>query len=156
MDPSCPQGGHFRQGCWRQLRHHATGVVAAVGTAQVGSTMSKSPGEAASIALWMLSEARMCFGGLPPIVTVTVSIDCLAFDGWPAAAVLAVVMTSSPHFAAVVPAGVYCACCCTAQFGRLVGALPVMVESLHLTFVRGRGTPSLPTRATVPAVLPKP
>jgi hypothetical protein len=42
----------------------------------------------------MLAEAAMCFGVLPPIVTVTVSIDCLAFDGWPGAAVLAVVMTN--------------------------------------------------------------
>src|SRR3981189_1211770 len=75
------------------------GVVGAVGVAQVGSIMSKSPGWAASIALWMLAEARTWTGALPPIVTVTVSIDCLAFDGWPAPAVLAVVMTSSPHFA---------------------------------------------------------
>jgi len=30
------------------------------------------------------------------MVTVTVSIDCLAFDGWPLVAVLAVLMTSSP------------------------------------------------------------
>src|SRR3981189_3102084 len=108
--------------------------------------MSKSPGEAASIALWMLSEARMCFGGLPPIVTVTVSIDCLAFDGWPAAAVLAVVMTSWPHCASE---PVYCACCCKVQFGMPHGTFPLIVKSLQDTLVRGRDTPSLPTRATV-------
>src|ERR1700704_599789 len=112
---------------------HATGVVGAVGVAQVGSIMSKSPGLAASIALWMLAEARTWTGALPPIVTVTVSIDCLAFDGWPGPAVWAVVMTSSPHFASgVVPVGPpYCACCCTAQFGTPVGTLPVMSKSLQ-------------------------
>jgi len=71
---------------------------------QVGSTMSKSPGEAASIALWMLSKAKMCFGGLPPIVTVTVSIDCLAFDRRAGAGCVGGCDDSSPHLAAVVPA----------------------------------------------------
>src|SRR6266576_3105857 len=85
---------------------HATGVLGAVGVAQVGSIMSKSPGLAASIALWMLAEARTWTGALPPIVTVTLSIDCLAFDG------------------------------CTAQFGTPVGTLPVMSKSLQDTAVR--------------------
>src|SRR6266404_4820743 len=110
---------------------HATGVVGAVGVAQVGSIMSKSPGLAASIALWMLAEARTWTGALPPIVTVTVSIDCLAFDGWPAAAVLAVVMTSSPQRAVDPP---YCTCCCTAHSGTAVACtVPVIVVSLQLT-----------------------
>src|ERR1700686_694620 len=69
---------------------HGPAVVAM----QVGSTMIKSPGNAASIALWMLPEARTCFGVLPPIVTVTVSIDCLP---------LAAVMTSCPHCVDVAP-----------------------------------------------------
>ena len=51
------------------------GVVATV--VQFGSTMSKSPGAAASIALWSLALALTCVGALPPMVTVTASIDCL-------------------------------------------------------------------------------
>src|SRR5437016_10731952 len=93
--------------------------------------MSKSPGLAWSIAAWIEPEPRTCFGALPPIVTVTVSIDCLAFDGWPAAAVLAVVMTSSPQRAVDPP---YCTCCCTAHSGTAVACtVPVIVVSLQLT-----------------------
>src|SRR5205807_9834031 len=53
---------------------------------QVGSIMIRSPGLAASIAAWTESVGATCVGALPPIVTVTVSIDCLP---------LAAVMTSS-------------------------------------------------------------
>src|SRR6267378_2682608 len=67
--------------------------------ANVGSMMIKSPGAALSIALWIESKARTCVGALPPIVTVTVSIDCLP---------LAAVMTSWPHRASEPP---NCACC---------------------------------------------
>src|SRR6267143_1161308 len=96
---------------------------------QVGSMMIKSPGWAPSIALWMLAEAATCVGAWPPIVTVTVSIDCLAFDGWPAVAVLAVVITSSPHCASEPP---YWSCCWMGQSGTLLGTLTTMRESLQL------------------------
>jgi len=80
-------------------------------------------------------------------LTVTVvALYCIGVRiGWPAPAVLAVVMTSSPHFASgVVPVGPpYWACCCTAQFGTPVGTLPVMSKSLQDTAVRACGTPSL-------------
>src|SRR5207247_11284929 len=42
-----------------------------------GSTMIISPGAAASIAAWIDCDAVTCVGLLPPIVTVTVSIDCI-------------------------------------------------------------------------------
>ena len=67
---------------------HATGLVGAAAVAQVGSTMIKSPGAAASIALWIEPEAGTWVGGLPPTVTVTVSTDRLP---------LPAVMTSSPQ-----------------------------------------------------------
>jgi len=122
---------------------------------QVGSTMSKSPGEARR------SRSGCCpsedvLRWLPPIVTVTVSIDCLAFDGAPAPAVLAVVMTSSPHLAAVVPAGVYCACCCTAQFGTPTGTLPVMSSRSTLHSSGGERRYRCRREQQYPAVLPKP
>src|SRR5438309_1104018 len=107
------------------------------------SIISMSPGWAASIAAWMLAVGATCVGGLPPIVTVTVSIDCLP---------LAAVITSSPHCAVEPP---YCVCCCTAQFGTPEGTVPVMRRSPQVTPVNGRATPSEPTRATVPVVLPK-
>jgi hypothetical protein len=44
--------------------------------------MIKSPGSAASIAAWIESDGATCFGVLPPIVTVTVSIDCLPWKVW--------------------------------------------------------------------------
>src|SRR5580704_4540737 len=110
---------------------------------QVGSIMSISPGLAASIAVWMLAAAATCVGALPPMVTVTVSTDCLPLDA---------VITSSPHCAVKPP---YCTCCCTGQLGTPVGTAPVMVRSPQLTPVRGRATLSEPTRATVPAVVPK-
>src|SRR5258708_1734329 len=78
-------------------------VTPAVVTVQVGgpvgSTMIRSPGLAASIALWMLPVAATWVGALPPMVTVTESTDCLP---------LAAVITSSPHCALEPP---YCACC---------------------------------------------
>jgi hypothetical protein len=51
------------------------------------------------MAAWTEAVAGTGVGALPPMVTVTVSIDDWAFDG-PVVAVLAVVMTSSPHCAA--------------------------------------------------------
>ena len=55
---------------------HATGLVGAAAVAQVGSTMIRSPGLAASIAAWIEPEAATWVGALPPTVTVTASIDC--------------------------------------------------------------------------------
>ena len=52
--------------------------------------MIRSPGIAPSMAVWIEPEAATWVGTLPPIVTVTVSIDCLP---------LPAVMTSSPHCA---------------------------------------------------------
>src|SRR6267143_961364 len=78
--------------------HVVTAAAVALGT-NVGSTMIRSPGAALSIALWIESEARTWVGVLPPMVTVTVSIDCLP---------LAAVMTSSPQRACEPP---NCACC---------------------------------------------
>src|SRR5437763_1735522 len=54
---------------------HAVATPAAV--VQVGSIMIRSPGDAASIAAWTEAVGATCVGALPPIVTVTVSIDCL-------------------------------------------------------------------------------
>src|SRR6266478_4076415 len=76
--------------------------------------MIRSPGAAASIADWMVLPAAKRVGGLPPMVTVTESIDC-----WP----LAAVMTSSPHLAAG------CPCCCLAHRGTLRGTVQVMERS---------------------------
>src|ERR1700720_4193286 len=58
----------------------APAVVHAVGPAvvlPVGAMVNKSPGLAASIALWIVAEAATGGGALPPIVTVTVSIERL-------------------------------------------------------------------------------
>src|ERR1035441_10699623 len=78
--------------------------------------MIKSPGAAASIALWIVAEAETCVGALPPMVTVTVSTDCLP---------LPAVMTSCPHCAVVVdPPGLrfsYCVCCWMMQLGTPLG-----------------------------------
>ena len=91
----------------------AEGVVhAAVAPAvvvQVGSTIIKSPGEARSIAVWMLPEAATCLGVLPPTVTVTASIDCLP---------LPAVIISSPQLAEEL---LYCVCCWMTQAGTGVG-----------------------------------
>ncbi len=93
--------------------------------------MIRSPGLAASIALWMLADAATWVGALPPTVTVTVSMDCLP---------LAAVMTNWPHCVEVVPVGLYCACCCMRAIRHAaVGTVPVIVVSLQLTPVRGRG-----------------
>ena len=80
-------------------------------------------------------------GVLPPIVTVTVSTDCLPF---------AAVITSSAHCAGGALR------CWTAQAGTPLGTVPRISVSLQLTPVSARATPSLPTRATVPGPLPKP
>src|SRR5258705_4056007 len=78
----------------------------------VGSTIIRSPGWAASMALWMLAVAATCVGALPPLVTGMPSVDCLP---------LLAVTTSSPHSALEPP---YCTCCCTlhaATCGPVVG-----------------------------------
>src|SRR5579864_1243882 len=114
----------------------------------VGSTMIRSPGAAASMALWIVPEAWTWTGFLPPMVTVTVSIDCLP---------LPAVMTNSPHCAAKPP---YCACCCTAQAGTFEGTSPVIVPSFQVTLVKA--SPPTVTFGQAPVVghvlgwLPKP
>src|SRR2546423_15124345 len=115
--------------------------------------MIRSPGAALSIAVWMALSVAFgpvtYVGALPAIVTVTVSIDCLP---------LAAVMTSWAQRAEVpVLVGTVrwlIAHVDTADW--MTGTVPVMVVSLHVTFVRGWDTPSLPTRAAVPAVLANP
>src|SRR5579864_9068241 len=99
---------------------HAPGPEAVL---HVGSTMIRSPGAAPSIALWIVPEAETWVGALPPMVTVTVSIDCLP---------LPAVITNSPHCAAEPP---YCACCCTAQAGTFEGTVPVIFVSVQVTLV---------------------
>ncbi len=64
----------------------------------VGSMVMRSPGLAASIAAWTLAIAATWVGTLPPMVTVTVSMDNLP---------LAAVMTNSAQTALDVPAGQY-------------------------------------------------
>src|SRR5690242_5968338 len=90
--------------------------------------MMRSPGAALSTAvcsgfgriapkivlLGLLVETRV--GALPPIVTVTVSIDFVP---------LLVVMMSSPHCA------VGCPVCCKLQFGTPVGTVTLMLPSVH-------------------------
>src|SRR6267378_6438711 len=93
------------------------------------------------------------------MVTVTVSTDCLALDGWPEGAVFAVVITSWPHLAGALAAGPpYCCCCCTRQlnaFGRFAGTVAVMDRSPQLADRFSEVLPSALTRETVPAVVPK-
>src|SRR5579864_7920870 len=97
---------------------------------QVGSIISRSPGLARSIAAWMEADAATWVGALPPMVTVTVSIDA-----WPPAVVIA----NSPQCAVEPP---NMACCWIAHSGTLGGlrpvptrfAVPVMVVSDQLTF----------------------
>src|SRR2546430_2650985 len=124
--------------------------------------MIRSPGEALSIAFWMLlltPVAVTWVGPLPPIVTVTASIDCLPLPD---------VITSWPHLAGVggVPVGgfgfgpPYWNCCWIGQFipagdSTAVGTEAVIVVSFQPVTVSRRATPSAPTRATVPPV-PKP
>src|SRR5438034_1340048 len=69
-----------------------------------GSTMIMSPGVAASIAAWIDCDAVTCVGLVPPIVTVTVSIDCLRM-GAAAVPTFPVVMINSPQRAVEPP---YC------------------------------------------------
>src|SRR5579864_4920409 len=92
---------------------------------QVGSTMSKSPGAAASIALWTDWFAETWVGVLPPMVTVTVSTDCLP---------LPAVTSSCPHWALEPP---YCACCCIAQLGTPDGTVTRICVSDQLSMVAG-------------------
>ena len=93
--------------------------------------MIRSPGEALSSAFWMLlltPVAVTWVGVLPPIVTVTASIDCLP---------LAAVITSWPHLAGAVVAGPpYCTCCWIGQFipagdSAATGTWAVMVVSVQ-------------------------
>src|SRR6516225_7519309 len=96
--------------------------------------MIKSPGWAASIALWIVAEAATWVGGLPPTVTVTVSIDCLP---------LPAVITSSPHWAAEPP---YCTCCWMVQAGTPAGTVAIIELSPQL--VMAAGTPPMVTLET--------
>src|SRR6202035_2110016 len=123
----------------------ATPLVVAV--LQVGSTISRSPGVAASIAAWIDAEAAIWVGTLPPIVTVTVSIDWIPV---PPAVAGAVVISSWPHCAVEPP---YEACCCTGQFGTPLGTATWIDVSLQPVPVRAAVTPPI---VTVPAVAPKP
>src|ERR1700739_2615687 len=110
--------------------------------------MMRSPGEAASIALWMVALAATCFGSVPPTVTVTVSIERL-----PVAPPR--VTTSSPQRArglAGVPSGPpYCGCCCNGQTGTFAGTVTVIAVSVH--DVTGAFTPPM---VTDPPPGPKP
>src|SRR5215472_1218021 len=63
-------------------------VTPPVDVVQVGSTMMRSPGAAASMAAWIDADAATWVGVLPRTVTVTASTDCLP---------LPAVMTSSPQ-----------------------------------------------------------
>src|SRR6516225_8888674 len=119
---------------------HATGPT---GFEQVGSIMIRSPGAAASIALWILAEAATCVGALPPMVTVTVSIDCRWLS--------ALVMASSPHCAVDPP---YCACCCMVQVGTPAGTFNTMPVSVQV--VMFAADTLMPPMVTVPFVPPKP
>src|SRR5882762_739745 len=92
------------------------------------------------------------------MVTVTVSTDCLALDGWPEGAVFAVVITSWPHLAGLFAAGPpYCACCWTRQLNALprAGTVAVIDRSPQLAARFSDVLPSRLTRATVPAPVPK-
>ena len=86
--------------------------------------MMRSPGLAASMAVWMLPLAKTWVGALPPIVTVTVSTVDLPLSP--------LVMTNSPHCAAEPP---YCACCCMPHAGTepAGGVVPVIKVSVHVT-----------------------
>src|ERR1700719_1754072 len=121
---------------------HATGLPVVV--LQVGSIMIKSPGLAASIALWIESEAATWVGALPPTVTVTASTDCLP---------LPAVITSSPQRAGVVEAGPpNWTCCWMVHVGTGIvperpGTVTVMAVSLQTPIVAG--TPPILTLDTV-------
>src|SRR5215469_3463049 len=101
--------------------------------------MIRSPGDAASMALWIVPLGRTCVGILPPTVTVTLSMDCLP---------LVAVITISPHSAGDPP---YCACCWMLQAGTLAGTAATICESLH-EFIAA----VTPPMVTVPCVEPKP
>src|SRR5882762_11031965 len=93
------------------------------------------------------------------MVTVTVSTDCLALDGWPEGAVFAVVITSWPHLAGALAAGPpYCTCCWTGQLNalpRFAGTVAVIAKSPQPVARFSEVLPSGLTRATVPAAVPK-
>src|ERR1700730_13055078 len=80
-----------------------------------------------------VTEAATWVGAFPPTVTVTVSMDCLAFDAWPAAALLALVMTSSPHRTGFPfgPGPPYCTWCWMAQAGTGVESFPGTVTTMR-------------------------
>src|ERR1700719_4277997 len=104
--------------------------------------MIRSPGDAESIALWIVPEAGTWVGALPPIVTVTASIDCLPLDA---------VTISSPHFAGVVGPR-YMVCCWIAHSGTPARGPPTTIcvsPKLETAAVA-------PQMFTFPAVLPKP
>src|ERR1700688_3641312 len=99
-----------------------------------GLTIIKSPGCAASIAAWIVGlSVGTWVGALPPIVTVTVSTDCLP---------LPAVIRISPHFVLVAP-GAYCACCCKPQSATPEGTVTTIWLSLQL--VMGAVTPPMVT-----------
>src|SRR5580692_3408395 len=139
---------------------HADPVEAEVLVVQVGSTISRSPGAAASIALWTVWVEETCVGALPPMITVTESIDCL---------LLPAVTTSSPQYAKLRPAGgfdfaglpkepptlpgpPYCTCCCTAHGCTWLAAVPVAgtvtVIDVSDQLVIAAGTPPMVTAET--------
>ena len=101
---------------------------------QVGSMMIMSPGMAASIAACIDAEAATWVGALPPIVTVTVSIDCCP---------LFVVTISWPH--STLDAPPYCACCWTAQSGTPEGMPTTIFESLQPPGITGAVMPPIVT-----------
>ena len=127
--------------------HGTTVAVAPEPVVQVGSTMIKSPGEAASIALWIVPEAATCTGFLPPTVTVTASTDCLP---------LAAVITNSPHRvdwpgAPWVLGLPYCTCCWMTHAGTLPGTVTTIWVSLQLPTVAA--APVSYTHLTLPTIL---
>src|SRR5436309_14015479 len=86
-------------------------------------TIIMSPGDAASIHAWIVPpQSPSTFGCFPPIVTVTLSTDCLPFPA---------VMTNWPHSVGVAP-GAYCGCCWMLQAGTLAGAVTTICVSLQL------------------------
>ena len=75
------------------------------------------------MAVWIEPEARTWVGALPPMVTVTASIDCLP---------LPAVITNWPHCAAEPP---YFTCCWIGQAATPLGTVTVIVVSFQLPMV---------------------
>ena len=79
-----------------------------------------SPGEAASIADWIVVFAENTVGFFPPTVTVTASMDCC----------LRRRITSSPQRAGVVPAGTFSSSIEQVEFpDGITGTLTVLSRS---------------------------